>query len=63
MQYLSVADSAREADFIHVSASGERQEWPSKTGAITKTKEERMLTRSDASGHSGLCFYTVMKVK
>ena len=59
MQYLSVADNARDALFLHISASSERQEWGNKTGVITKTTEQRTLTHSDASGHSGLCFYTL----
>ena len=59
MQYWSVADSARDAVFVHVSASSERQERGSKRGAKTKTTEQRTLTHSDVSGHSGLCFYTV----
>jgi hypothetical protein len=58
MQYLSVADNAREALFLHISASSERQEWGNKTGVIIKTKKQRTLTHSDASGHSILCFYT-----
>ena len=56
---MSVTDNARDAVFVHVSASSERQEWGSKTGAITKTREQSTLAYSDASSRSGLCFYTV----
>ena len=56
---MSVADNARDAVFVHVSAASERQEWGKETGAIRKTTEQRTLTHSDASGHSGLYFYTV----
>jgi hypothetical protein len=56
-QYLFVPDNARDAVFVHVSASSERQEGRNETGAITKTTEQRTLTHSDASGHCGLCFY------
>jgi len=58
-QYLSVADNARDAVFVHVSASSERQECGNETGAITKTTEQTTLTHSDVIGHFGLCFYTV----
>jgi hypothetical protein len=36
-QYLSVADNARDAVLLHVSASSERQELGNETGAMTKT--------------------------
>ena len=55
--YLSVADNARDAVLLHVSASSERQEGRNETGAITKTQEQHTLTRSDTCGHSGLCFF------
>jgi hypothetical protein len=35
-QYLSVADNARDAVLLHVSASSERQELGNETGAMTK---------------------------
>jgi len=38
-QYLSVADNARDAVFLHVSASSERQEQTNDAGAMTKTTE------------------------
>jgi hypothetical protein len=58
-QYLSVADNARDALLLHVSASSERQEQRNKTGAMTKTTERHVLTHSDACGPSVLCFYIV----
>jgi len=57
-QYLSVADNARDAVLIHVSASSERQEFRDKAGAMTKTTERHILTHSDVCGPSILCFYT-----
>jgi hypothetical protein len=35
-QYLSVADNARDAVLLHVSASSERQQQRNETGAMTK---------------------------
>jgi len=58
MQYSSVVDNARDAVFLHVSASSERQEWGNETGAMTKTTERHILTHNDACGHSVLWFYT-----
>jgi uncharacterized MAPEG superfamily protein len=37
---LSVADNARDADFLHVSASSERQECVNKTGLKNRSKHE-----------------------
>jgi hypothetical protein len=34
---LSVADNARNAFLLHVSASSERQEWRNEKGAMKKT--------------------------
>jgi hypothetical protein len=42
--YLFVADNARDAVFIHVSASSERQERRNETGAMTQTTERHILT-------------------
>ena len=36
-QYFYVADNARDAVLLHVSAASERQEQRNKTGAMTKT--------------------------
>ena len=58
-QYLSVADNARDAVLLHVSASSERQEQRNKRGAMTKTTERHILTHRDACGPSVMCFYTV----
>ena len=61
-QYLSVADNARDAVFLNVSASSERQERRNETGAMTKTTECHMLTHSDACSHFVLCFYTIVRL-
>ena len=61
-QYLSVADNARDAVFLHVSASSERQECGNATGAMTKTTELPVFTYSDACSPSVLCFYTVQSL-
>ena len=58
-QYLSVADNARDAVLLHVSASSERQEQRNKTGAMTKTTERHVLSHTDACGPSVLCLYKV----
>ena len=55
-QYLSVADIARDAVLLHVSASSERQEQGNETGAVKKTTERHILTHSDACVPSVLCF-------
>jgi hypothetical protein len=44
-QYLSVADNARDAVFLHVSAANERQERRNQTGAMTKKTERHILTQ------------------
>jgi hypothetical protein len=36
MQYLSVADNARDAVLLHVPSSNERQKRRNETGAMTK---------------------------
>jgi hypothetical protein len=56
---LSVADNARDAVLLHVSASSERQERRNKLGAMTKTKERHIVTHSDVCGPFVFCFYTV----
>jgi hypothetical protein len=56
---LSVADNARDAVLLHVSASNEGQERRNKTGAMTKTTERHNLTHSNICGPSVLYFYTV----
>jgi len=56
---LSVADNARDAVFVHVSALSERQECGNETGAITKTTEHQIVTQSKICGHSSLFSYTV----
>jgi len=55
---LSVADNARDAVLLHVSAASERQEQRNKTGAMTKTTELHNVTHSDACGLSVLWYYT-----
>jgi hypothetical protein len=59
-QYLYVADNARDAVLIHVSASSERQERRNETGAMTKTTKCHILTHSNACGPSVLFFYKVV---
>jgi len=61
-QYLSVADNARDAVLLHVSASSERQEWRNEATAMKKTTERHILTHSDVCGHSVLCFYKIEHV-
>jgi hypothetical protein len=41
-QYFSVTDNARDALFLHVSPSNERQERRNETGAMTKTSERNI---------------------
>jgi hypothetical protein len=53
---LSVADNARDAVLLHVSASNERQEWRNETGAMTNITEHHFLTHSNVCG---LCFYAI----
>jgi len=55
---LSVADNARYAVLLHVSASSEREERKKKLGAMTKTKERHILTHIDVCGPFVFCFYT-----
>jgi hypothetical protein len=43
-QYLSVADNARDAVILHVSASSERQERRNERGAMMKKTECHILT-------------------
>jgi len=45
---LSVADNARDAVLLHVSAASERQARGNETGAMTKKKVHHTLTQSDA---------------
>jgi len=52
MQYLSVADNARDAVLLHVSASSERQEGRNETGTVTKKTERHILTHRNACGPS-----------
>jgi hypothetical protein len=47
MQYLSVADNARDVVLLHVSTSGERKERGNETGAMTNKKEQHLLTHRD----------------
>ena len=58
-QYLSVADNARDAVLLHVSASNERQECRNEMGAMTNVRERHTLTHSHACDHSVLCFYSI----
>jgi hypothetical protein len=51
-KYLSVADNARDAVLLHVSASSERQEPRNKTDAITETAERHIC------GPSVFCLYS-----
>ena len=46
---LSVADNARDAVLLHVSASSERQERRNESGAMTKTIDRHIST------HSNIC--------
>ena len=48
-QYLSVADNARDAVFLHVSAASERQERRNETGSMTKKTYRHILTHSNVS--------------
>ena len=50
--YFSVADNARDAVLLHVSASHERQELRNQTGTMTKIGERHILTHSDDCGPS-----------
>jgi hypothetical protein len=47
-QCLSVADNARDALLLHVSASSEKQETRNETGAMMKTTVQYTLTHSEA---------------
>jgi hypothetical protein len=58
-QYLSVADNARDAVLLHVSASSEKQECENETGELTKTTECQIITHSGVCGPKILCFYKV----
>ena len=42
-QYLFVADNARDAVLLHVSASSERQKRRNERGAMTKTTKRHIL--------------------
>jgi hypothetical protein len=42
-KYLSVADNARYAVLLHVSASSERQEWGNTTAIMKKRKRHQIL--------------------
>jgi hypothetical protein len=44
---LSVADNARDALFLDVSASSERKETRNETGAMMKTTVQNMFTHSE----------------
>jgi hypothetical protein len=57
---MSVADNARIAVLLHVSASSERQEWGNETGGMMKTTESHILTQSNDCGSSVLFFYRVV---
>jgi hypothetical protein len=46
-KYLSVADNARDAVLLHVSASNERQECRNKSGAMTKRAKHQILANSE----------------
>jgi len=61
-QYFFVADNARDAVLLHVSASNERQEWRNETGLVKKATERHNFTHGDACGLSVLCFYTLEHV-
>jgi hypothetical protein len=51
---LSVADNARDAVLLHVSASSERQERRNEIGAMMKKKEQHTLTHSDVCDFTSL---------
>jgi hypothetical protein len=58
--YLSVADNARYAVLLHVSASSERQKLGNETGAMKKKIGHRhILTHSDAWVPSVMYFYSI----
>jgi hypothetical protein len=48
-QYFSVADNARDAVLLHVSASSERQKYRNETDAITKTTEKPTLKNCNSN--------------
>ena len=56
---MSVADNARDAVLLYVSASSERQEWGNETDAMTKKTELHNAAHSDACSPSVLCFCTI----
>ena len=56
---MSVADTPRDAVFLHVSASSERQEWRNKTTATTKTRKRHILTHREACELSVLRLYPI----
>jgi hypothetical protein len=58
-QYLSVADNARDAVLLHVSAASEKQERRNETGVMTKKKDRLILTHIYSCDPCVLCFYTV----
>jgi hypothetical protein len=53
---MSVADYARDAVLLHVSAPSEGQERRNERVAMTKTTERRNLTQSDTCGLSVCSF-------
>ena len=56
---MSVADNARDAVLLHVSASSEGQEWNNEAGAMKNKTEQHTLTHSDGCGPSVLWFYWI----
>jgi hypothetical protein len=61
-QYLSVADNARDAVLLHVSASSERQEFGNEAGAMNKVRGRFILTHSGVCDSSVVSFYTVERL-
>jgi hypothetical protein len=49
--YWSVADNARDAILLHVSASSERQECDNKRRPVKKRKNHQVLKLSHDSGY------------
>jgi len=54
---MSVLDNARDAVFLHVSASSDRHEWGNETGAMTKKKEQHTLTHDDVCDSISYSFF------
>jgi hypothetical protein len=60
-KYLSVADNARDAVLLHVSASSKEQERADKTGITKKRMEHQIMKLSDVHGSAFFYFYLIQK--